>query len=519
MKRRNFLKTSTRAAVAAPIFLNGMTVNALPMSALFAAANGDSDRVLVLIQLNGGNDGLNTVIPLDQYDALANARPQVLLPENSLLNVTDTIGFHPAMTGMKSLYDDAKLSIVQGVGYPDQNRSHFRSTDIWTSGSASDEVVTEGWLGQNFERDHPFFPEGYPNEDCPDPFAVTMGSNVSATCQGTAANFSIAVSDPFNITALPEGALSTAPATPYGNELTYLRTLIEQSNAYGETVTAAANLGTNMVDYPADNRLAQQLKNIALLLSGGSQTRVFVCTLGGFDTHANQVQGNDTTQGEHAELLATLSEAINVFQADLQALDLAERVVGMTFSEFGRRIIANDANGTDHGSAAPLILFGSCVNPGIIGDNAEIPANVGIQDGVAMQYDFRDVYGSVLEDWFEVPTEDIEAILKPDYQHLAVLNPCDSTAVTDTEILRPDVENFPNPFRHTTTIRFTCADERVRLSVFNMLGHELKILADRRFAPGTHEVTFDGSGLAAGNYFYRLRTEKGGVISRVLVKI
>jgi uncharacterized protein (DUF1501 family) len=519
MKRRNFLKYTSRLAATAPILVNGMSVAALPMSSLFTAVNGDSDRVLVLIQLIGGNDGLNTFIPLDQYDKLANARPQVLLPQDQIIGVTDTIGFHPSMTGIKSLYDNARLSVVQGVGYPNQNRSHFRSTDIWNSGSASDEVITTGWLGRNFQRENPTFPDGFPSEECTDPFAVTMGNAASATCQGTSSNFSIAVTDPFNISPLPEGALSTAPATPYGEELSYLRTIIAQSNAYGETVSNAANLGANVVDYP-DTNLAQQLKNVALLLSGGSETRVFVCTLGGFDTHANQVVATDTTTGEHAVLLETLSDAIAAFQADLSALNLEERVVGMTYSEFGRRIISNAANGTDHGSAAPLMVFGSCINAGFIGDNAEIPDAPDILDGVAMQYDFRDVFGSILEDWFEVTESDIQEMIKPDYQHIPVINVCD-TSVPVREVIDTNIETWaaPNPFHSTTQIYFSSQNEHVRLSIFDLKGTEIKVLLNKKMSSGAHHVSFDGSGLAAGNYFYRLQLESGVQKSKLMVKV
>jgi len=519
MKRRNFLKYTSRLAATAPILVNGMSVAALPMSSLFTAINGDSDRVLVLIQLIGGNDGLNTIIPLDQYDKLANARPHVLLPEEQIIGVTDTIGFHPSMVGIKSLYDNARLTVVQGVGYPNQNRSHFRSTDIWNTASEPEEVLSTGWLGRNFQREYTTFPDGYPNEDCTDPFAVTMGNAASATCQGTSSNFSIAVTDPFNISPLPEGALSTPPATPYGEELSFLRTMIAQSNAYGETVSTAANMGTNAVDYP-DTNLAQQLKNVALLLSGGSKTRVFVCTLGGFDTHANQVVATDTTTGDHAGLLQILSDAVAAFQADLTALSLEERVVGMTYSEFGRRIISNAANGTDHGSAAPLMVFGSCINAGFIGDNAEIPDTPDVQDGVAMQYDFRDIFGSVLEDWFEVAESDIQEMIKPDYQHIPVLNVCD-TSVPVREIIDTNIETWaaPNPFHTTTQIHFTCQNERVRLSIFNLEGKELKVLVDRKMAGGAHNIQFDGSGLPTGNYFYRLQLESGMQKSKLMVKV
>ena len=506
MKRRKFLQASG-AAVSLPILLNGMNVSTMAKSSLFSSINNDSDRVLVLIQLNGGNDGLQTLIPLDQYDKLANVRQNIIVPENLLLSMTDTIGLHPVMGGIQSLHDEGKLAVIQSVGYPNQNRSHFRSTDIWTTGSPAEEFWTTGWLGRYYDDLYPGFPEGYPNEECPDPFAITIGNIVSETCQGESANFSLTLTDPFSLSPLAQGEDSEIPDTPYGEELAFLRTTIAQTNAYSDTVLAAAEGGNNLVTYPDDNRLAQQLKNVALLISGGLRTKVYVVSIGGFDTHANQVVNGEPTVGEHADLLSDVSEAMAIFQADLQALGIEERVVSMTFSEFGRQIRSNDAFGTDHGDAAPLMVFGSCINPQVFGENPEIPEVVQIQEGVPMQYDFRDVYGSILMDWFEVEEEKVRSLLHEEFQHIPVIDACDSITNINSPIsLEPlDTINYPNPFRDWTTIRFTSERAFVRLSIFNSLGSELKVLVNKELPAGVHEVKFDGSQLAAGNYYYRLQ--------------
>lgn len=260
MKRRKFIQTT---GLSLPVMLSGFGLQAMPKSSIFSAITNETDRVLVLIQLNGGNDGLAMITPLDQYDKLANARGNILIPQSSLINVGFNNAFHPVMTGLKSVFDNGKMSIVQSVGYPNQNRSHFRSTDIWTSGSPADEYWTTGWLGRYFQKDHSSFPEGYPNANFPDPFAITIGALVSETCQGTSTNFSMAINDPFNLNPLFNLGNDMPPDTPYGDELTFLRTTIEQTNAYSEVITDAANNGTNMVTYPQDNALAQQLKNVA----------------------------------------------------------------------------------------------------------------------------------------------------------------------------------------------------------------------------------------------------------------
>ena len=244
--------------------LNGLSLNVLPTKGFFKKMNPLNDKCLVIIQMLGGNDGLNMVIPIDQYDNLANARPNIILPENSLLDLNGITGLHPAMTGLKGLYDNARLTVVHSAGYPSQNRSHFRSTDIWTSASAANEFVSSGWLGRYFDTKFPGYPNGYPNVENKNPVALTMSSLVSETCQGSASNFSLALTNPFSLSALNQGEDSEPPNTPYGDELRFLRQAIDQTNAYNDVITGAAKHGKNMVSYP-NTSLGNQLKNVALL--------------------------------------------------------------------------------------------------------------------------------------------------------------------------------------------------------------------------------------------------------------
>ncbi len=504
MKRRNFLQKST--ALSLPLMLSGFKLGAISKSSLLSNLNNGSDKVLVIIQLGGGNDGLNTVLPLDQYSNLASVRSNILIPEAQAIPLTDTAALHPAMTGFKNLYENAQLSIIQSVGYPNQNRSHFRSTDIWTSGSAADVNETSGWIGRYFDLEHPEYPEGFPNETCPDPIALTIGSIVSETCQGNAGNFSLAITNPDSVGALVVSEEGDVPNTPYGRELTFIRDAVVQTNAYASTIMEASDGANNLSTlYPEDNPLAEQLKIVARLIAGGLQTKVYVVNLGGFDTHAGQVQEGAPTTGMHARLLETLSGAVEAFQNDLQLLNIAERVVGMTFSEFGRRIRSNFSLGTDHGTAAPMFVFGACVNSKIIGDNPEISINVDVQDGVPMQYDFRSVYGSILMDWFEVSEGTVKSLLDENFQYIPIIEGCSTSTKDLREGQDIDIYNFPNPFQRTTTIRFTCRAEWLRVSIFDMFGNEIKVLANGKFQAGTHQLNFDASGLSKGNYAYRIQ--------------
>jgi uncharacterized protein (DUF1501 family) len=507
MKRRTFLKQTAAASVTMPFVLNGQPLNAITRHALCQHIQQDTDRVMVLIQLNGGNDGLNTVLPLDHYDRLATVRENILIPESSGLKLTQETALHPAMTGMKAMYEEGKLCLIQNVGYPDQNRSHFRSLDIWQTGSAANEVISTGWLGRYFDHFVYDFPEGYPNAQYPDPFALTIGNIVSETCQGFAANYSMAIQDPFALSPLLEDQDDAwDPAHCYGRELHFVRTSIYQTNAYATVITAAAEKGANLIDYPEANQLAQQLKTIARLIAGGLKTRIYVANIGGFDTHANQVLEGEPTEGAHANLLEQLSEAIGVFQQDLTAMQLDQRVVGMTFSEFGRRIRSNGANGTDHGSAAPLFVFGSCVHPGILGANPVIQEEVEIQEGVAMEYDFRSIYGSLLHQWFGVPVEEVKSLLFEGFSELPVIEGCATTPVWQPVEEEELFRCFPNPFVDHMQVQFSSRGERTRLSLFNAAGYEVKVLHDGLLVEGTHAMDIRGDGLPAGNYFIHLRT-------------
>ena len=427
MNRRNFLRTT--GALSLPALLS-QGVAADPAGFFTNFINPDSDRVLVLIRLSGGNDGLNTVIGLDQYANLQAVRPNVVVPQSQTLGLDTNTALHPAMSGMQTLFNQQQLNVVQAVGYPNQNRSHFRSTDIWSTGSAANETITSGWLGRYLELDHAGFPTGYPNDTFPYPLAMTMGNVVSATCQGTEANLSVVVNNPFNYLYIAPGGNTSLPNNYYGSEVNYVRDLIGQSNEYGAVVQDAANAGNTISTNYTNGKLSDQLQNIATLISGGLGTKIYVATLGSFDTHSNQVNGNNST-GTHADLLAELSDSIRAFQEDLEALGVADRVLGMTFSEFGRRIKSNQSNGTDHGDAGPLFLFGNCASGTILGNSPEIDQQVAQTTGVPLQYDFRDVYGSVLMDWFDVPRSTVATLFSNGFTYLPVANGCNNVLAVD----------------------------------------------------------------------------------------
>ncbi|HMO31717.1 MAG TPA: DUF1501 domain-containing protein [Lacibacter sp.] len=513
MKRKEFLRNTIPVALL-PSLLKPFSVRVMGESPLLASllnAYVETDRVLVLVQLNGGNDGLNTVIPLDQYSNYFNARSNIAVPEPRVLTLNGApgVGLHPAMTGLQQLYHDGKLRLIQAVGYPNPNFSHFRATDIWMSASNSNEVLTSGWAGRYLADQHPGYPDGYPSTTAPDPLGIQIGSTTSLAMQGPSASMAISITSTSNFYNLLNGVQDPAPDTRAGDALRYVRLVAQQTNAYAGRIVQAANNVPVQGTYPSNNTLADQLKIVARLVKGGLKTRVYMVSIGGFDTHASQVVGTDTATGTHATLLQRVSDAIKAFQDDLQSLGVADRVMGMTFSEFGRRIRSNSSVGTDHGAAAPMFIFGNKVNPGVLGVNPTIPANPLVNDNIPMQYDFRSVYASLLQDWFCADAATLQTTLLQNFQSLSLCagGLCDiPTSVTDRrssgQVL---VKNHPNPFTETTTISFTTRGGHTLVQIMDAQGRLIRTPVDRDYAAGTYQTGFDAYGLPAGVYYMRLQ--------------
>jgi uncharacterized protein (DUF1501 family) len=505
MKRRSFLKKGALASISLPFVQNGFSMQAVAKH-LFEVPKSAEDKVLVLIRMNGGNDGLNMVFPRDQYAELVIQRANILVPESSILPLTTDVGLHPKMTGLQTLFNEGKLSVLQNVGYPEPNRSHFRSTDIWTTG-ALDINQTSGWLGRYFDASYPNFPEAYPNVDYPDPFAISMGSEVSATCQGLVGNFSHAVNDPFSSSVLPLTPVVN-DGTYYGSQIEYISTLINQTNEYGQQINSAAVAGNSLSNlYDPQNPLAVQLKYIAQMISGGLKTKVYILNINGFDTHDAQVDANDVAEGAHALLLQRLSDAVRAFQHDLQLLGLEQRVAGMTFSEFGRQIASNGSLGTDHGDAAPLFLFGACISTGIVGANPQIPNQVNNQAGLPMQIDFRDVYASLLKDWFEVDPNVIQSLFEQNIQYLDLLQGCTNAVENSDGInLNNKALAFPNPSVGTQQLKFRSEGANYEIFIVNQQGKVEAKIHDAYLGSGQQILSFNLQKLAAGTYYYLLKS-------------
>ena len=516
INRRAFLRRTVSVTVLT-MLLGGFTVKAYgrgPLLQALVGAQGETDRVLVLVQLNGGNDGLNTVIPLDQYSELMAARGNIAIPEDKVYRINDATGLHPSLQGLGEMCRGGLLSVVQSVGYPSPNFSHFRATDIWLTASDSNVVLTSGWLGRYLDEEFAGYPTGYPNPSAPDPLAIQIGSVVSLGLQGPEASMGMALTSPTSFYQMVSGVVDTAPATPAGHELTFIRQVSQQTEQYAAVITAAAGKAANLSPlYPSagTNALADQLKIVAQLIAGGLRTRIYVVNLGGFDTHSAQVSATGGTEtGTHAGLLQKLNDAILAFQDDLHRLGIERRVVGMTFSEFGRRIKSNASLGTDHGAAAPVFVFGQPVRGGVVAANPVLPDVATSSDNIAMGIDFRSVYATLLRDWFGVPQAELEAVLLKNFASLPLIfkkSPDSKLPIVSSAELPREAslgQNYPNPFNPSTIVPFTSDGGALTIAVYNELGQRVCILADGTFPAGSHEVRFDAADLPAGTYFCRM---------------
>jgi uncharacterized protein (DUF1501 family) len=365
------------------------------------------DRVLVVVQLGGGNDGLNAVVPYGD-DAYYRARPTIGLKENRLLRINDHLAFSDKLEGLMRLYDRGDLALVQGVGYPNPNRSHFRSMEIWHTASSSDEFLGYGWVGRYFDN------------NCSGSAVPQVGLAVDAERPQAfdgEKGFGIATTDPGKFGWDPGGlknveahfeALNTPGHGAANPTLDFLRHTTTSAMASAAEVRQAADKG-KVEAAVRGRRTTNQLDMIAGLIRGGLDTRIYYVSTGGFDTHTNQLNAQD-------RLLDQVSTALYGFQQQLEKDGTADRVVTMVFSEFGRRVGENASGGTDHGTAAPLFLVGKGINPGLYG---ETPSLTDLDDGdLKHNVDFRTVYASLLGDWFEA---DPTPVLNGDFGRIPII--------------------------------------------------------------------------------------------------
>lgn len=406
LSRRSFVKGGTLIAVglATPGWLSGIAK--ADVLGFAKGAQPTSDNVLVVCQFSGGNDGLNTVIPYASK-AYSTLRPTLGVADKDVLHLDDQIGLHPSLKGLADLYHNNRLAVVQNVGYPHPNRSHFRSMEIWQSASP-DSALKDGWIGRHFDllaKQNPLdsiVALGLSSERNP----ALIGEHVSIPCFASLADVQNLVGD-----ADFEKMLRAIQGTP--GAAGSAQRLIQDSTK--TALDSMAILRKNLAGYQnkatyANDAFGNGLKQVAQLIATSPQVRVVYFSVGGFDTHAKQAD-------QHAALLKSFGDAMAAFQSEMDALGKTDKVTTVVFSEFGRRAAENASQGTDHGAAAPMFVIGGKVKAGIHGSAPDLEH---LDDGdVAFKTDFREVYSALLDQWMG---GDSAAVLGGHFTHAEVLN-------------------------------------------------------------------------------------------------
>jgi uncharacterized protein (DUF1501 family) len=428
--RREFLRTTVLGGAISwtvPAFLAN-TFSALHAAAADSATQAVTGRdgsILVVLQMAGGNDGINTVVPFGD-DHYHRARPNLGLRDAEVLKLNDDVGFHPSLTGFKNLYDAGNLSVVQGVGYPNPNRSHFRSTEIWQTASDSGRFEKYGWLGryfdnacagadptvgvsigrqmpQSFAAKNPLGvslenPQGYRFITSEKGEEGRANEESYRKLNDADENMAMNAANGGDNSGSSIGAIS-GHVKHGGSALDFLERTALDAQMSSDKIRAISTKVENRGNYPG-SQLANSLKLVARLIGGGLPTRVYYVSQGGYDTHTNQA-------GTQQRLLKDLGDSVKAFTEDLKAQGNLSRVMVMTFSEFGRRVAENANGGTDHGAAAPMFIVGDKVKAGLLGKYPSLaPADL-FEGDVKFNVDFRSVYAGLLEGWLKTPSAPI----------------------------------------------------------------------------------------------------------------
>ena len=417
--RREFLRTTVLGSAMSwtvPAFLAN-TFSALHADAADSAAQiatGKDATILVVLQMAGGNDGLNTVVPYSN-DHYAKARPRIGLKPDAVLKINDDIALHKSLEGFKGLYDAGHLAIVQGVGYPNPNRSHFRSTEIWQTASDSNKFENTGWLGRYFDntcsgcdpaigvtigRAMPqAFAARQPKGICfddPKNYRFNKADKPGADEMDTTEESYRKLNEPEEPAMENSGgsiAAISGSARHAGSPLDFIERTALDAQVSSDTVRAIAAKAKNQAVYP-NSQLANSLKLVAKLIGGRMATRVYYVSQGGYDTHTNQLNTQE-------RLLRDLGDSVRAFTDDMKAQGNMGRVMVMTFSEFGRRVAENANGGTDHGAAAPLFIVGDKIKSGLLGKYPSLAPGDLFQGDIKYTVDFRSVYAGILEEWLQ----------------------------------------------------------------------------------------------------------------------
>lgn len=504
--RRGFLQTLGLAS-GAGLTLGSFSLSAMSSSAFMPMLGGEDveSRILVLIRLKGGNDGLNTFIPLYDYGTYQNNRPNIAIRQNELTDLNGSFGMPNTMSNLMPLWNDGAMKVINTVGYDNHNLSHFTSTDIWNSANPdfeSDENKS-GWLGRYILNNDPDYLDDLPS--VPGAIKISSGSAISFH-NSERIDLAVNFNTPDRLLSIAESGLvydtqNLPDACYYGEQVGFLRSIMNVTFNYAPQISDAYNQSSNSVSY-SNNELSRQLSIVSRLIKGNLGTKLYMVTLDGFDTHENQNQ-------RHPQLMNYLANAVSEFYDDLNADGLDHNVLTMSISEFGRRIRENDG-GTDHGTAAPVMMFGPCLNGnGFLGDNPDL-SDVDNNGNLKHSVDFRSIYATVLESWLCIDPTAVDTILGSPYERIDNLGiDCLSTSTNEVPLVQDLVHTTrPDGFGSTLIEYELKRPENVNVTVYSIMGQKLANLAHGYHMAGKHQVRFVNSvaGLKVAPLVYKIET-------------
>ncbi len=538
MDRKEFLKLVSLAGVGAPFWLNGMPSrfmnHFLDMQLTCDSVN---DRAIVILRLAGANDGLNTVIPISQYDTYANLRPNIkiansgtegYIPLDNTVADAKKVGLHPAMSGFKSLYDSGKLVLMNGVGYPNPNYSHFRSENLMFSGKdgTTNLDLPDGIFGRYLAALFPGL-AGNPTTLNPDPLAIQLGNLNPSLFYEHATERSIE----YNMTGFQNTLFSAlkqaVEPSEYSDLLAYISGVASSMDSYYNRVLQVFNAGNNSTTTYPTSTLGKQLKTVARMIKGGSKTKIFQVNIGGFDTHVNQIQSGSTNLGNHANLLADISNSIAAFQSDLELLGLDNRILTVTFSEFGRQVRENGSLGTDHGDLAPFFIVGKHVSPGILGDHPVFTNSTSYYyNQNQRRYDYRQIFGSLLQDWLGadsglISSTELQDFVTPATKVNIVTSAQQADVVcsalgSDEVVTESNVKIYPSPAKIQFTLDFSAVKyKNLTLQIIDESGKNVLTKQQNNYVP---KLDVSTENLIDGLYFVLVNTDRIQFSKKLIVK-
>lgn len=498
--RRDFLSA---LGIAGGISLGIGNQSLFAMASPLLAAVNDNERILVLVRLKGGNDGLNTIVPIYDYGTYKSNRPNIHIKQSDLINLSSEFAIPKTMNSILPLWNEGSMKIVNAVGYDNSNLSHFTSSDIWNSANTNIEFSSDqsGWLGRYLENQNPDYLNNLPK--IPGAIKINSGSSIAYYNKDKidlAVNFNSAsklleISEKgfyFDTNNLPDECT-------YGDQVGYLRKIMNLTYQYAPAISKAYKNAENQASYK-ENELSRQLAIVARLIKGRLGTKLYMVTLDGFDTHENQNQ-------DHPRLMSYISDSISEFYKDLKAQGFDQKVLTMTYSEFGRRLKEN-TGGTDHGTASPVILFGPALKGnGFVGQVSDLK-DLDQNNNLKHKIDFRSIYATMLESWLCIKGDDVNNILDDFYERLPLGIECSSVATFEMEETKVMLQHkvFPSA-NNTYTIEISIKKSgKVRVEIFSLIGTKVKDLGESHLSEGSHQYQYSNqsTGLNSVLLIYRI---------------